>query len=294
MMKKIIILSATVLFILFAVIGHVYYHATKIPGNNAKAFISSKYDSSKKIVVVMGDSITHGAVSYDYVGELSNDHELSNFIFVNEGINSQLTYHLLNKIDNVVKIRPDEIFILIGSNDCIATLYDKEYNRFSGIWNLPVKPTKEWFAANLENLIEKLKSRTSSRITLISIPPISEKADSIPFEKSIEYSHLISEIAQKKKVGYIGFNEALIDEIKKHGKRNVEGFNSNRWAMYSAIALHYLLMQSWDKISERRELLFLTDNIHLNSRGGHILKTKIKEAILSNHRNVSSLETVSQ
>src|SRR5512137_606068 len=88
MMKKFLIWSAIVLFILLAVIGHVYYQATKIPGNNAKAFISSQNDSSKKIVVVMGDSLTHGAVSYDYVGELSNDHELSNFIFVNEGINS--------------------------------------------------------------------------------------------------------------------------------------------------------------------------------------------------------------
>ena len=229
----------------------------------------------------MGDSLTHGAVSYDYVGKLSNDHELSNFIFVNEGLNSQLTYHLLNKIDNVVKIRPDEIFILIGSNDCIAALSDEEYKRYNRIWNLPIKPTKEWFAANLENLIEKLKSRTSARITLISIPPISEKTDSIPFEKSIEYSHCINEIAQKKKVGYIGFNEALTDEIMKHGKRNVAGFDSNRWAMYSAIALHFLLLQSWNNISDNRGLLFLTDNIHLNSRSGHILKTKIKETILS-------------
>jgi lysophospholipase L1-like esterase len=283
MIKKILILSATVLFILFAVIGNVFYQATKIPGNNAKAFISSKNDSSKRIVVVMGDSLTHGAVSYDYVGELSNDHELSNFIFVNEGLNSQLTYHLLNKIDHVVKIRPDEIFILIGSNDCITALSDEAYEHYSGIRNLPVKPTKEWFAVNLENLIEKLKSRTSARITLISIPPLGEKEDSIPFEKSTEYSHFISEIAQKKKVGYIGFNEALIDEIKKNGKRNVAGFNPDKRAMYSAIALHYLLMQSWDNISDNRGLLFLTDNIHLSSRGGHILKTKIKEAILSNH-----------
>ena len=35
MIKKILILSAIGSFILFAVIGHVYYQATKIPGNNA-------------------------------------------------------------------------------------------------------------------------------------------------------------------------------------------------------------------------------------------------------------------
>ena len=281
MKKKLIILSATFLFIVSAVIGGVYYQATKIPRNNAGSFVSLKKDSSKKIVVVMGDSITHGAVSYDYVGELTKDKELGSFIFINEGINSQLAYHLLNKADNVVKIKPDEIFILIGSNDCIASLSDLEYQRYNKTWNLPVRPTKEWFAVNLENLIEKLKSRTSAKITLISIPPISEKADSIPFEKSIEYSRCIKDIALKNKVGYIGFNEALVDEIMKHGKRNVAGFDSNRRAMFSAIALHYLLLQSWDNISDNRGLQFLTDNVHLNSVGGHILETKIKEVILS-------------
>ena len=224
----------------------------------------------------MGDSITHGAVSYDYVGELSRDKELNNYIFINEGLNSQLAYNLLGKIDNVAKTKPAEIFIMIGSNDCIASLSDEEYERYNSTWNLPVRPTKEWFAANLENLIEQLKTRTSARITLISIPPISEKTDSLPFKKSIEYSHYIKDMALKKKVGYIGFNEALVDEIIKHGKRNVEGFNSDRRAMFSAIALHYLLMQSWDKISDNCGMQYLTDNVHLNSRSGHILKTKIK------------------
>jgi lysophospholipase L1-like esterase len=282
MMKKIIILSTAVLLIFAAVAGNVYYQATKIPASNAIDFTASKNDSSKKIVVVMGDSITHGAVSYDYVSELSRDKELNNYIFINEGINSQLAYQLLGKVDNVVKTKPDEIFVLIGSNDCIASLNNLEYERYNRTWNLPVRPTKEWFTANLENLIEQLTSRTSARITLISIPPIGEKTDSIPFQKSIEYSHHIKDMALKKKVGYIGFNEALTDEIIKHGKKNIEGFNSDRKAMFSAIALHYLLMQSWDEISERRGLQFFTDNIHLNSRGGHILKTKIKNTILSN------------
>jgi lysophospholipase L1-like esterase len=283
MMKKIITLSAAALLIFAAVAGSVYYRATKIPPNNAKAFTSFKNDSSKKVVVIMGDSITHGAVSYNYVGELSNDSELSHYIFINEGINSQLAYQLLGKIDNVVKTKPHDIFILIGSNDCIASLNDEEYKRYNRTWNLPVRPTKDWFVTNLENLIDKLKSRTSARITLISIPPVSEKADSIPFQRSIEYSHLIKEKAEALKIGYIGFNEMLVDEVTKSGKKDVEEFDSNRRALISAVASHYVLGRSWDEISDRRGLLFLTDSVHLNSRSGHILTTKIKEAILSHN-----------
>lgn len=280
MLKNIIIACVSVLTIAAIVIGSAAYQATKIPAVNAKAFISSKHDPSKKIAVIMGDSITHGAVSYDYIRELSGDRELGNYIFINEGINSRLAYNLLGQADDVIKTRPDEIFILIGTNDCIASLSDLEYERYKKTWNLPARPTKEWFAANLESLINKLKSNTAARITLISIPPISEKTNSVPFVKSVEYARVIRDTAQKLNAGYIGLNELLTADIIKKGGATVEGFSSDRRAMFYAIALHYLLMRSWDEISDRQGFLFLTDHVHLNSRGGHLLKTKIKETLL--------------
>jgi hypothetical protein len=51
--------------------------------------------------------------------------------------------------------------------------------------------------------------------------------------------------------------------------------------MYGAIFSHYLLLQSWDDISDKRGLQFLVDNVHLNRRGGNILITRIKEKLLS-------------
>ncbi|MEE9912291.1 MAG: SGNH/GDSL hydrolase family protein [Deltaproteobacteria bacterium] len=229
----------------------------------------------------MGDSLTHGAVSYDYVAELSKDNELNNFIFINEGINSQFAYHQLNKVDRVVKIKPNEIFILIGTNDCRATLSDAEDERFDKLWKLPVKPTKEWFVQNLKALVDKLKAETSARITLISIPPLGEKVDSIPFQRSIEYSHDIKRIAEERNVGYIALNETLTEAIIKNGGKDIKEYELDLVSMYGAIFSHYLLSQSWDDISDKRGLLFLTDNVHLNNRGGNILIAKIKERLFS-------------
>lgn len=275
------ILCITILFVVCAVTGYGFYRATKTPSNNAEAFLMSTIDPSKKIVLFMGDSITHGAVSYNYVEKLSKDNEFSHFIFINEGINSQFAYHQLNKVDHVVRTKPDEIFILIGTNDCRATLSDAEYERFNELWKLPVKPTKEWFAHNLKTLVDKLKANTRARITLISIPPLGEKVDSVPFQKSIEYSHYIKNVAQEKKVGYIALNETLTDAIIKNGNNDIKGYELDLGGMYGAIFSHYLLLQSWDDISDKRGLQFLTDNLHLNNRGGNILIAKIKESLLS-------------
>lgn len=268
-------------FAVCAVAGYGFYRATKTPSNNAEAFLKSKIDPSKNIAVFMGDSLTHGAVSYDYVAELSKDNELNNFIFINEGINSQLAYQQLGKIDRIVKMKPNEIFILIGTNDCRATLSDAEYERFNALRKLSVKPTKVWFAHSLRTLVDHLKANTEARVTLISIPPLGEKADSLPFQRSMEYSQAIKQIAKEKKVGYIAFNETLTDAIIQYGKKDIKGYELDLGSMYGAIFSHYLLLQSWDDISDKRGLQFLTDNLHLNRRGGDILTAKIKERLLS-------------
>lgn len=281
MMKKMVMLCITILFVVCAMTGYGFYRAVKTPANNAEAFLKAKIDPSKKIAVLMGDSLTHGAVSYNYVEELSKDHDVSHFIFINEGINSQFAYHQLNKVDQVAGAKPHEILILIGTNDCRATLSAAEYERFNALWKLPVQPTQEWYAHNLKTLVDKLKEKTRARITLISIPPLGEKVDSIPFQKSIEYSHDIKRIAEEKNVGYIALNEALTEAIIKNGRKDIKGYELDLRSMYGAIFSHYLLLQSWDDISDQRGLLFLTDHLHLNRRGGNILITKIKERLLS-------------
>jgi len=281
MIKKMMILCITILFVAGTITGYGFYRATKTPSNNAEIFLTSKIDLSKRVVVFMGDSLTHGTVGFNYVDALANDNELNNFIFVNEGINSQLAYHLLNKVDPVIKIKPNDIFILIGTNDCKATLSDAEYERFNGLWKLPVKPAEEWFANNLKTLVDRLKANTSARITLISIPPLGEKIDSMPFQKSIQYSLHIKNIALEKKVNYLGLSETLTDAIIKRGKKDIKGYELDLGSMYGAIFSHYLLLQNWDDISDKRGLQFLVDNVHLNSRSGNVLISKIKERLLS-------------
>jgi len=281
MIKNILIIAIAIIFTCVLIVTYVYHQATKIPDNNAATISLSAIDSSKKIVVFMGDSITHGAVSYDYVRALSLDPDLQNYIFVNEGINSQLVYNLSKKINRVINIKPHYIYILIGTNDLRANLSDEEFKRFDALWKLPVKPTEAWFEDNYKKLIDILKEKTAAHITLISIPPLGENLDSLPFKKAIEYSQLIKNIARLKKVGYIGFNEVLTDQIVTRGKKDISAYKLDKWYMYMTILSKYMFLNDWDNISDDRGLLFLTDNLHLNGRGGKILVSKIKENLIS-------------
>jgi len=284
MVKKIIIAIACIVVVFGAVYGYVYFKATKVPANNAQAMLQSTLPADKKIVVCFGDSLTHATVSFDYVSYLANDPDLQNFVFVNEGINSRLVYNLLQVVDNVIALKPHYIFIWIGTNDLKGSLNDAEYQRYNDLWNLPQKPTKEWFEQNYRQLVAILKTKTQARIVLISLPPLGENIESLPFKLTMEYSAIIRDIAKKEKLGYIGLNEILTRDLIREGKRDVAPYTTGLWFMYSAILQHYLFGRDWDAISDSRGLTYMTDNIHLNGKGGRILAAAMKEILISGNK----------
>ncbi len=278
-MKKVLIIIVIIIVLICGIYGYVYYKATKVPANNAEAMLKVTLPQDKKIVVCFGDSLTHATVSFDYVNYLATDTDLQKFVFVNEGINSRLVYNLLQVVDKVVALKPQYIFVLIGTNDLKGSLNDKEYQRYNDLWKLPQKPTKEWFTENYKKLVSILKTQTDAKIVLISLPPIGENIDSLPFKLTIEYSDVIRDIAKKEKLGYIGLNEMLTRDLIREGKKNIAPYETGLWFMYSAIMQHYLLGRDWDTISDGRGLAYLTDNIHLNGRGGKILAAAIKDIL---------------
>ncbi|MBN1495709.1 MAG: SGNH/GDSL hydrolase family protein [Spirochaetes bacterium] len=285
MIKKIVVTLAGIIAACALLAGYVIFQAKKTPAANASALLRTTAGHDNKIVACLGDSITHGAVSFDYVGLLSDDPELKDYVFANEGINSRLAYNLLQVSDRVVALKPDYIFILIGTNDLKGSLSEEEKEYYNDLWHLPRKPTRQWFADNYRQLVHTLKTNTDAKIILISIPPLGENIDSAPFKLAVDYSRLIRELATGNGVSYIPFNEVLSDELVKGGKKNARPYSRDQWFMYSAILQHYLLCRDWNAISDDRGLRFLTDNIHLNERGGKILAALIKEALVSSDRS---------
>ena len=105
----------------------------------------SARDKNKKTVVCVGNSITHGQVSYNYVNILSDRLSGDGYQFVNAGINGNLVYNVVNRLDMIIRCDPDYVTVLIGTNDVNASLSQKNSARYMIDMALPEKPNAEFF-----------------------------------------------------------------------------------------------------------------------------------------------------
>lgn len=285
MNKKILWTAGALLCVVLISAASLFYiirDAQRLPVNEPAKFSAIDAQPDKKIVVCAGDSITHGAVSINYVDILSRRLPAGNYAFVNAGINSNLAYNLKLRLNDIIKCNPDYITILIGTNDANASLSEGTMRRLMKVMNLPQKPDKEWFRSNLVEICEKLKTGTHARIALISLPPIGEDVNSEAFKRSIKYSMIIKEIAQSYQLDYLPLNETMTTNIAARGKKpsllHLHKGNTTS-SLYKALLKHYVLRKSYDEISEENGFLYLTDLLHLNTRGATMVADLVQNFV---------------
>ena len=63
-----------------------------------------------------------GQVSINFVDMLRDRLNDKGFRFSNAGVNGDLVYNVLTRLDVVIAQQPDFVIILVGSNDVSATL----------------------------------------------------------------------------------------------------------------------------------------------------------------------------
>ncbi|MBM9546627.1 SGNH/GDSL hydrolase family protein [Leptospira sp. 201903074] len=264
-------------FILFE--SCVIFQATKVPPNNLKSALESKSTQQPKIVF-LGDSITHGRVSYDYVGSIAKNPNLTSYQVINEGINSRLTVQILEQLDNLKELKPDYVFLLIGTNDLKATLSADEYNRYAALWKLKEPVTEESFVKNLTKIIQTIKKDTKAKLIVFSPPVLGEDTNSIPFQRSKRFAELTKEVVTKEKAIYKPLHETLSKGLETSITKTHKPYIQSTWGMYWTILKYYSSKASWDDLGESNGYYYLTDAIHLNERGGKILEAMALEEIL--------------
>lgn len=281
-MKKALVATG----ILAALCAGIYLYgahmAQRLPDNDPASFLASGIDrKGMKVLVCVGDSITHGRVSHNYVDMLAEKTGGKDFIFINAGINSELAYNVLARIDDVIRCKPDFVTILVGTNDANSSLSPENAARAVSSMNLPRTPDREWFAENLSGICRRLKSDTAAKIALLSISPIGEDPLLPSFRASREYSAVIREIARREGCAYLPLNETMVSYLMANPRQRLHSYSELNFLMYTGIFRHYILGESYDRISERNGFLLLTDFLHLNGRGAGMVTDRILEFIRS-------------
>ncbi|TGL88637.1 SGNH/GDSL hydrolase family protein [Leptospira congkakensis] len=257
----------------------VVFQATKVPANNLKSAVETNSIKTPK-VVFLGDSITHGRVSYDYVDSIAKNPNLSNYQIINEGINSRLTVQILEQLENLKKLNPDYVFLLIGTNDLKATLSSEEYDRYASLWKLKEPVTEESFVNNLTKIIQTIQKETKAKLIVFSPPVLGEDPNSVPFQRSKRFAELTKQVTTKEKTIYKPLHETLSKGLEESKLSSRKPYIQSTWAMYWTILKYYSTTASWDDLGDSNGYYYLTDAIHLNARGGKILEAMALEEIL--------------
>ncbi len=127
------------------------------------------------LVALFGDSLTEGKIGQSYVNLLEQRMRNDNYSFMNAGVAADTAYNVLNRLEPVVKSKPDYVVLLIGTDDVEAYLrggYPPHIIQW--VKKLPQAVTQDWFISLLRQIVQSVQSSTSAKIALCSIPILGE------------------------------------------------------------------------------------------------------------------------
>ena len=236
------------------------------------------------IVACLGSSSTAGkGQAYDWVGSLARNLADKHVQFRNFGVGGDLAYNALQRVSEVVSLRPDKVVVLVGGNDVLARASAKTrrfYRIFKGI---SAEPSAELYRQNMALLARRLKLGTTAEIALCSLTPIGENLHSAePFQQRLnrylaEYSAIVREIALQDGLKYLPVFERMCDEIAASPGRAFDSFQF--LPMYRDAFRVLILGKSPDEIAAMNGWHLHTDGVHLNSVGGKILAKLVQEFV---------------
>lgn len=285
-MRKSIWISIASILLLVVIFLTIYKivesKAQKIPANSPAICVTQTDQSAespghdgRKRVILIGDSITHGTVSFNYVDYLQDKLGGQGFEFINAGINSNLAYNVVQRLPEIHACQPDYVIILIGTNDVNATLSESRAQRYIQKMKLPRAPDQAWYYENYSHILQSLQQKTSARIAVLSLPVLGEDLNSAANRRVMQYSQTIQALARQYKVQYLPLNERQRDFLNKQ-TQTVQLCQGDP-PVEMAVARHFLLRQSWDEIAARQGFYLTTDCLHMNRAGGLMIADLVEE-----------------
>ncbi|NDB28053.1 SGNH/GDSL hydrolase family protein [archaeon] len=272
----IILLGILALLLIWLLYG--FRSLGELPLNNPKTYLKNKRDDGKEIVVLIGDSLTHGNVQPSWVNSMRKKMG-EDFEFINAGINGETTNDVLNRINEILACDPNIATLLIGNNNLMGSFERNERN---------YKKSKqvEWSINGFENeyrMIVKRLIENDIKLAVSSLMSYGEEIGCDEFERTREYSKIIKKIADEFSLYYIPlFEEIEKYLIEKGGNRNLPKIENDSLIMLQNFMIKKILLkQSWDKISTDSRFKVTLDHIHFNNYSANLMESMVSEFIKS-------------
>ena len=231
------------------------------------------------LVVCIGDSLVRGQVSVDFLEMLRERLGDDGFRFYNAGVNGDLAYNLLMRLDTVLAQQPDFVVVLAGSNDVNATLSPGIARAYRLLKRLPENPRPEWYQANMLQIVRVLKAKTSARIAVTSPPVLGEDLASLANDRIRRYSALLLALAIQEGIAYLPVHELHEEYLRRIDHVAGRPHDANSILMWTSLFRHYVLGRDLETIATEDGFVLTTEGVHLNGPGAAIV-ADVVEAFL--------------
>ena len=286
-----VLLNIQLIFIIlsFIIIGYIliiFYRVFKLPKSFPSKFIKKQRvkNPSRKRIIFVGDSFTHGTVGHSYIEILKKKLGTKDFEFINAGLNGDLTINILKRIDDIIRCEPDILTVLIGTNDAMGSYTveaRRKYVKTKGAKDNDDFWTLKRFREDFTEIIKKFKYETKAKIGVLSLPILGEDPLDPIFEQSKSYSEVIKEVSMNFEVHYIPLNEYMTDYLRQKPSNQKYKYDKKFRLMVVGILAHYF-GKNWQKIAKKNGIQLLVDFVHLSPRGASIISYFIEKFIESN------------
>ena len=265
------------------IITAVFFYISKIiaspPVGRAQDCLERPKNKDQRLIACIGDSLTHGNIGQSWVDYLRK--EFPEDIFLNEGINGNTAWQVLQRLEPILEIKPDIVIVMIGSNDSMGSFDKKSGVRYMRNNNLPEVPTFDKYKEHFSELIERLNE--VPKIGLCTIPPIGENQDSMINKHVKKFNDYIKSSINQKNIELLPVSDEIWLDISKRTYPFQKDYDSNAIPImrriFGGIFHHYLLKKSWNDIAKSKGQWILFDQIHFNERGAKIVFKLVKNFI---------------
>jgi acyl-CoA thioesterase-1 len=242
----------------------------RVPTDDPLAFLRrGRAPTTRTLVVCAGDSITHGVMSADYLALLRSRLGGRGYEFVNAGVNGNLAWNVLQRLDDIVACRPDAVTLLVGTNDVLGTLGPSWETTYRRQQHIGETPTLAWYVDNVRGIIDRLRAETGARLAILDLPPLGEDLASEINDRVGDYNAGLREVAAAAGVPVLPLHDRLVALLPEG--HTPPPFEGRRDLMGSALVRRLVLRRSWNEVSEAHGLALLTDDVHLNDRAAAVV-----------------------
>ncbi len=224
--------------------------------------------SGEHPVVVAGASIVRGRASVDFVQVLRE--RFPSRAFVNAGVNGNVAWELLQRLDQIIACRPAQVVVLIGTNDVQATLSPDATRTTRESKHLPEDPSLAWYAACMTEIVTRLQ-RAGASVALCSLPPIGQDL-SAPVNVVVrEANAALQRVCDATGAAYLPVYEHLVDLLASQGATHGPAWTGSWAPGLASLVEHFVLGRSYDAIALARGWILSPDGVHMDSTGAGII-----------------------